>query len=117
MNPRAEPFRYNGSVPDNRRSQTRYHIAIEAQLTVNGAASDQIITNLSLGGCGVGHPQRLGIGTRVEVAFRIPTHEDVIRVGGAVRWSNDDGSGVQFDGLRAKEVWALNKYFESLRDS
>ena len=30
------------------------------------------------------------------------------------RWSNIDGVGVQFDGLRARDVWALNEYFKQL---
>ncbi len=39
---------------------------------------------------------------------------------GIVRWSGDDSVGMQFDGLRAKETWALGKYIELLssqRDS
>ena len=31
-----------------------------------------------------------------------------------MRWSDDEPSGIQFDGLRARDVWALNKYFEQL---
>jgi hypothetical protein len=40
--------------------------------------------------------------------------DDAIDVGGTVRWSNAEGVGVQFDGLRARDVWALNEYFKQL---
>ncbi len=103
-------------MPENRRSQTRYQVAIEAQITIAGETHNRTIINLSLGGCHITHDQRLAIGTRVDVSFRIPTQEAPVNVGGATRWSNDDGVGVQFDGLRAREVWSLNKYFESLQE-
>ena len=37
-----------------------------------------------------------------------------IVVTATVRWSDDKATGIQFDGLRARDVWALNKYFEQL---
>ena len=101
----------------NRRTQTRYDVAVDAKLTVGDTTVERTINNLSLGGCHIVHDERIGIGTRVSVSFRIPTHEDAIEVGGAVRWGGDEGAGVQFDGLRAKEVWSLNKFFESLAEA
>ncbi|RMH38972.1 MAG: hypothetical protein D6689_18050 [Deltaproteobacteria bacterium] len=104
------PIRYNAPV-SNRRSQVRHPVHLSAQLRHGGQAYDCTITNLSLGGCFVTHPARLPLGTRVEVSFRIPEYEQPISVGGAVRWANESGAGIQFDGLRAQEVWALNKFF------
>ena len=101
----------------NRRSQTRYDVTVDAKLTVGDTTVERTINNLSLGGCHIVQDERIGIGTRVQVSFRIPTHEDPIEVGGAVRWGVGDGVGVQFDGLRAKEVWSLNKFFESMTAS
>lgn len=101
----------------NRRGQTRYDVAVDAKFTVGDTTVERTINNLSLGGCHVVHDERVSIGTRVQVSFRIPTHEDPIEVSGAVRWGGQDGAGVQFDGLRAKEVWALNKFFETLSAS
>ena len=40
-----------------------------------------------------------------------------IEVGATVRWSDDKATGLQFDGLRARDVWALNKYFEQFSAS
>jgi hypothetical protein len=73
------------------------------------------VSNLSLGGALVsaGTP-RFPMGSRVTISFAIPTLEEAIEVGATVRWSDDKATGIQFDGLRAREVWALNKFFESL---
>ena len=37
-----------------------------------------------------------------------------VEVGSTVRWSDAKGVGLQFDGLRARDVWALNEYFTQL---
>ena len=70
--------------------------------------------NLSLGGAQVSAGARFSMGQRVQISFAIPTIEEPIEVGATVRWSDDTATGLQFDGLRARDVWALNKYFEQL---
>jgi len=54
------------------------------------------------------------MGRRVHVSFRVSTHENPIENDALVRWSTDHGIGIQFDGLRAKDVWALTRYFDTL---
>lgn len=72
------------------------------------------VVNLSIGGALVTHV-RLPMGQRLHLSFHVPTlAEEAIAIGAVVRWSTDHEIGVQFDGLRPKEVWALSKYFESL---
>jgi hypothetical protein len=100
-------------VADNRRSATRHDVEISARIQIDGVQEDCKVRNLSMGGAYVG-TRRLPMGHRVTVWFRIPTHENEIEATGTVRWATDDGVGVQFDGLRARETWALGKYFESL---
>ena len=70
--------------------------------------------NLSLGGALIAAGARFAMGQRVQLSFAVPTLEVPIEIGATVRWSDDKATGIQFDGLRAREVWALNKYFESL---
>jgi PilZ domain-containing protein len=70
--------------------------------------------NLSLGGALFSLGAKLAMGKRLNISFRVPTSDEAIDVGATVRWSDDQSTGVQFDGLRAREVWALNKYFEQL---
>ena len=88
---------------------------MSATLGVDGKPVTCTIVNLSLGGALVLADVRLAMGQRVNIHFSIPTIEEPIDVGSTTRWSDDKGIGLQFDGLRARDVWALNKYFEQLQ--
>lgn len=103
-------------MSDNRRSSTRHDVDLPCTFSADGTSAAPVetrITNLSVGGAFVANP-RLPMGRRVHVTFRVPTQEGTISSGAVVRWATDQGVGVQFDGLRPKDVWALSKYFESL---
>jgi hypothetical protein len=101
-------------VADNRRTSTRHEVSLAAKLTVDGNQRPATVSNLSLGGALVSAGAKFAMGQRVQISFAIPTLEDPIEVGATVRWSDDKATGLQFDGLRARDVWALNKYFEQL---
>ena len=101
-------------MTDNRRTTTRHVVSIDAKVTVDGAPRDAKVVNLSLGGALVDTGFRHAMGQRMQINFRVPTMADPIDVGGTVRWTDGNAIGLQFDGLRAKDVWALNKYFEQL---
>ena len=100
-------------MADNRRSSTRHTVSIQAKLTINNQSHEATVVNLSLGGALVSG-QKLTMGQRVQVAFRVPTVAEPIDVGATVRWTDSNGVGLQFDGLRALDVWALNEYFKQL---
>lgn len=100
--------------PDNRRSSTRHDLELPGTITVAGVEHHVYIRNLSLGGAYLDYGERLAMGTRVQVRFRVPTQEEPIETEAQVRWTSESGVGVQFEGLRAREVWSLNKYFEQL---
>ena len=70
--------------------------------------------NLSLGGALVAASRKLRLGLRLQISFSVPTVDQPIDVGATVRWADGSGVGIQFDGLRALDVWALNKFFEQL---
>jgi c-di-GMP-binding flagellar brake protein YcgR len=101
-------------LTDNRRSATRHDVSLAVTLEMEGKTLETEMRNLSLGGANLALAQRIPMGTRLKLRFRVPTHDQPIEVGAQVRWSSEDGAGVQFDGLRAREVWSLNKYFEKL---
>ena len=102
-------------MADNRRTSTRHAVSLAGKLAMGAESRAVTIMNLSLGGAliSAGSP-RFPMGSRVTISFAVPTLEEAIEVGGTVRWSDDKATGLQFDGLRAREVWALNKYFEQL---
>ena len=70
--------------------------------------------NLSLGGALLEAGAKLAMGQRLTIKFTVPAMADAIEVGATVRWSDDKTTGIQFDGLRARDVWALNQYFQQL---
>lgn len=101
-------------MPDNRRIQTRHDVSIPAKLTIDGTPNDCTMLNLSLGGALVAARTRYAMGQRVQITFALPALNHAIDVGATVRWSNSGSVGVQFDGLRARDVWALNEFFKQL---
>lgn len=94
------------------RSTTRHPVNIDTTISLQETQSGQTIVNLSLGGALITFGERLPIGTRLDLVFRLPATDTDIQVGGVVRWASEDSIGVQFDGLRAREVWSLNEYFK-----
>ena len=101
-------------MADNRRTSNRHEVSITGKLGVAGEQRQVQIMNLSLGGALIAAGHKLAMGQRVTIFFSIPTLETEIEVGATIRWSDDKATGLQFDGLRAREVWALNKFFEQL---
>ena len=104
-------------MSEQRRLSTRHEVEVTATLEVGDDAHEGVFRNLSLGGAffqtSLGQAQ-ITSGTRGSVRFRIPTQDEPITVGVSIRWSSEQGVGLQFDGLRAREVWSLNKYFAQL---
>ncbi len=101
-------------MADNRRSSARHVVSIAGTLSIAGAANPCSIVNLSLGGALLAATQRHAMGARVHIAFKLPTLEETIEVDATVRWADATSVGIQFDGLRARDVWALNEYFKQL---
>ena len=104
-------------MADNRRTSTRHEVSLPGKLVLDGATMQCVLQNLSLGGTLLEAGLELSMGQRVVISFTVPTMPEAIEVGGTVRWSDDKATGIQFDGLRARDVWALNKYFEQLAPS
>ena len=94
--------------------ETRASQRYEAKLPVTvGVADRQFVCetgNVSLGGAYLITAERFPLGTRLSVRIVLPKVKDAIEVGATVRWSAGNGIGVQFDGLRARDVWALGKF-------
>lgn len=101
-------------MADNRRTSTRHTVSIPGTLAIGGTPTSCTLLNLSLGGALISATTRYAMGQRVQITFRVPTIEDAIDVGATVRWADSNSVGIQFDGLRARDVWALNEYFKQL---
>jgi len=101
-----------------RRSDPRYDRRVDVEITSEGQQIRGVSLNLSLGGMFVETTELLIEGTAVQARFTLPTQPEPVEVTGEVRWlergpGRPQGMGIRFQGLRAREVWALNRYFQS----
>jgi uncharacterized protein (TIGR02266 family) len=103
---------------EQRRADRRYDRRVAVDFRYEGALQAGQSRNLSLQGMFLETDLPLPYGARIELSFRVPTQREPIEVAAQVRWSAaaDDpggrGVGLRFEGLRARDVWALNKFFD-----
>lgn len=100
-------------MSDNRRA-TRHLVSIAAKLNIDGQSVEGKVMNLSVGGALIAVGTKYAMGQRMEISFTVPNVNHPIEIGAVVRWTDATGVGVQFDGLRARDVWALNEFFKRL---
>jgi uncharacterized protein (TIGR02266 family) len=101
-----------------RRIDPRYERQLEVEILFEGKKQISQTQNISLGGLYLIAPGPLPIGSTVQLHFTLPTQPEPVEVAGDVRWVNKIGSGeesgigIRFQGLRARDVWALNRFFQ-----
>jgi uncharacterized protein (TIGR02266 family) len=83
-----------------------------------GVKTRGVTTNISLGGMFVETAAVYPYGTRLRLRIELPGRSTPIEVAGDVRWSDvasevQRGLGIHFGGLKAKDVWELNRYLSS----
>ncbi len=106
-------------MADNfRRTDPRYAHRLDVEIVAGEEKRTATTRNISLGGLFVETNQPFPLQTRLQIRFKIPTHAEPIEVAGEVRWiepgdgNQPCGMGIRFQGLRAREVWALNRFFQ-----
>jgi len=134
------------STVSSQRKSTRYDHEIEVEILHDGQQYTGKTKNLSIGGMFILTNAMLPFGARLRLRFSISTLKEAIEVNAQIRWLDNNtvssenpihledndknsekaiyqengpktfGVGVQFEGLRAKQVWALNKYFDKIND-
>jgi len=103
-----------------RRIDPRYDRQLEIEVLFEGKKQISQTRNISLGGLYLESATPLPIGTTVQLRFQLPTQPEPVEVAGDVRWvvkkgaGDQSGIGIRFQGLRARDVWALNRYFQSV---
>lgn len=102
------------SDPSERRDNQRFDYDVIVQVTRGDLTFRCSSEDVSTGGMRLrleGAPPR--VGERLRVEFKLPLLHDAIRAEAEVRWidrSSSASCGVQFmTGLRAREVWAINR--------
>ncbi len=95
-----------------RRAQQRYDIEIPVELSHEGQTVSTMTRNISLGGMFMSLDVPIPFGAMVRVKFSLPELNESVEVDAHVRWVQPEvGVGVQYAGLRAREVWALQQLF------
>ena len=97
---------------ENRRTSPRHPVELVAAIHGSGGSTTARMVNLSVGGAFIAVERKLG--DRIQLSFQVPTLPAPISTEAVVRWVEKGGTGVQFDGLGALEVWGLFKYFEQI---
>jgi uncharacterized protein (TIGR02266 family) len=110
-----------GDLADHfRRIDPRYDRELEVELFLEGKKKTARTRNISLGGLFAEVPDAAPIGTVVQLRFQLPTQPEPVEVSGDVRWvvrkgpGDPVGLGIRFEGLRARDVWALNRFFQTI---
>jgi hypothetical protein len=99
----------------NHRKHVRYSWATEIDIEWSGQRRRATTRNVSLTGVYVAMTDPPPIGELVTIHVRLPGISETWALPSIVRWSEPgDGFGVQFESLRAVEVWAMNKLLHGL---
>jgi uncharacterized protein (TIGR02266 family) len=101
-----------------RRIDPRYERQLDVEVTADGKKLTARTVNVSLGGLFLETGTPLELGATVQLRFQLPTQPEAVEVSGDVRWvvkreGDRQGIGIRFQGLRARDVWALNQFFQS----
>ena len=100
-----------------RRIDPRYERQLDVEVVADGKKSLSRTVNISLGGLFLESSVPLELGATVQLRFSLPTQPEPVEVAGDVRWvvkrEGHQGIGIRFQGLRARDVWALNQFFQS----
>jgi uncharacterized protein (TIGR02266 family) len=102
-----------------RRTDPRYDRRVEVDIVAAGKEFRTTTRNVSLGGIFIETEEVLPELTPIQVRFKVPTQPEPIEVTGEIRWlergepGKRGGMGIRFHGLRARDVWALNRFFQT----
>ena len=103
---------------DPRRTEPRFERQVDVELTHAGVSYTGITRDLSLSGLCARFDAAFAFGARVKLRFTVPGNPQPVEADGEVRWSQpapEGGKfyGVHFLGLRARDVFALNRFFQT----
>jgi hypothetical protein len=104
----------------NQATQNRQYVRVDfradVEVMVNGVSQPGRTVNISQGGVFIVTSPLPKLDDKVILSIDLPGVAERSKISCLVRWSKEgDGAGLQFETLRAIEVWALNKLLKSLQ--
>lgn len=91
------------------RAHDRCTAELEVSLVVGGQEIPARSRDLGVGGMFIMSDMQLNYGDTCAVRMTLPALKESVELPVTVRWVTDEGAGVQFGSLRAREMWAINK--------
>ena len=97
-----------------RREHARLELTFDVIVHHSDRELEATCLNISQGGMFLEMPEPLAMDEQVSIVFRLPDIAQPITAKARVAWSEREkrkGVGIQFLGLRAIEIWAINQLF------
>jgi Tfp pilus assembly protein PilZ len=103
---------------NQKRQFVRIDFRADVEIVVEGRSQQARTVNISQGGVFAQTSPVPQLDEKVVLRLNLPGIPETAQIACIVRWSKDpEGVGLQFENLRAIEVWALNKLLKSLHTS
>ncbi len=93
------------------RTTAQFTLELPATVTTTDTEVTGTVESLSLGGVFI-RGAHLPIDTHAVLRFTLPKRAD-LEIPCTARWSTADGTGLQFNGLRAADTYALTRYIRA----
>lgn len=102
----------------NNRKHARLDFAVPVEIVVDGRSQPGQSVNISRGGIFISTDPLPEFGTRLRLDIRLPGLPEPCSIPCVVRWANTgEGVGLQFELLRAIEVWALGRLLRGIESA
>jgi hypothetical protein len=95
----------------DKRSHVRFQLRLDVVLMHDGREHAGTSGDIGLGGMFVHSAVQLPFGADLEVRVSLPGLRAASVIPATVRWHREQGMGLQWRSLRARDVWALNRMF------
>ena len=92
-----------------KRKFARVDFQTEVIINIAGQRQPGMTLNLSQGGALLKTDAPLEFGQKLALEIQLPKIRETCVIPGVVRWSRDTNVGIQFEVLRAIEVWGINQ--------
>jgi Tfp pilus assembly protein PilZ len=100
-----------------RRHAERVSIKLTVVVEHTAGSFEGTALDIGFGGMFVESNSVPTYGDRVDIVLTLPTGPDPLRLPGLVRWTKEQGFGLQFLELGARETYAIARLLESVKGS
>jgi uncharacterized protein (TIGR02266 family) len=113
----------NPNAEKRRPGMDRAGVEIDVDLSTLGPYYLSKLTNLSIGGAFIQHPQPASVGTELTIKFVLPNQPAPIQARAKVAWTyiqpgqripNGTGMGIQFTNIDAQDENKIKQYVHEL---